>query len=406
MRRIAARSCCTYLATDIVTRAGAALGVAIGLWLGTPVAARAETDLDVAQFGARCDDATDDTKSFQAAIDAATTRNVPLSLSGTCRVRTLRAPATAKTFILEGNNGTLRFLEGGLVLSAPKPGTAVIPYIIRNLRLRSVNAYTDTAISVTGAFKGVVENVNIDRFRNGVELIATSDNVIRGSFFDSFGDSNAVVISGTMAANNTVSAYASNNTVSDVTDIHGTGIFIGPGVQGTKIRNLRVLEAWYGIYAVDGKDDEDLSVSDSYLEGKRAGIFADGVDLTRVINCSADLPSSGADPGWAGFHMDRMYGGILANSSVWGAAAARSPVIVAGGNINVIGNQITGIANGPCMRLIPFPKPDDSPLLVSNNTCWASGGYEVVGHGPVAGSNNLWSRPGDHHLMIRNFPSP
>lgn len=389
-----------------MVRARAALCVAIGLVLTVPIAARAETSLDVTQFGARCDDTTDDTKSFQAAIDAASAKGVALSLSGICRVRTLKVPVTAKTFILEGNNGTLRFLEGGLVLSAPGPANAVIPYIIRNLRLRSVNAYTDTAILVTGAFKGLIENVNVDRFKNGIELVATSDNIVRESFFDSFGDSNAVLISGTMAANQTVSAYASNNTVTDVTDIHGTGVFIGPGVQGTKIRNLRVLEAWYGIYAVDGKDDEDLSVSDSYLEGKRAGLFADGVDLTRVVNCSADLPSSGADPGWAGFHMDRMYGGILANSSVWGAAAAHSPVIVAGGNINVIGNQVTGVATGPCMRLIPFPKPDDSPLLVSNNTCWASGGYEVRGRGPMAGSNNLWSRPDDHHLMVRDFPNP
>lgn len=389
-----------------MVRARAALCVAIGLVLTDPIAARAETSLDVTQFGARCDDTTDDTKSFQAAIDSASAKGVALSLSGICRVRTLKVPVTAKTFILEGNNGTLRFLEGGLVLGAPGPANAVIPYIIRNLRLRSVNAYTDTAILVTGAFKGLIENVNIDRFKNGIELVATSDNIVSGSFFDSFGDSNAVLISGTMAANQTVSAYASNNTVTDVTDIHGTGVFIGPGVQGTKIRNLRVLEAWYGIYAVDGKDDEDLSVSDSYLEGKRVGLFADGVDLTRVVNCSADLPSSGADPGWAGFHMDRMYGGILANSSVWGAAAAHSPVIVAGGNINVIGNQVTGVATGPCMRLIPFPKPDDSPLLVSNNTCWASGGYEVRGRGPMAGSNNLWSRPDDHHLMVRDFPNP
>ena len=389
-----------------MVRARAALCVAIGLVLTVPIAARAETSLDVMQFGARCDDTTDDTKSFQAAIDVASAKGVALSLSGICRVRTLKVPVTAKTLILEGNNGTLRFLGGGLVLSAPSPANAVIPYIIRNLRLRSVNAYTDTAILVTGAFKGLIENVNVDRFKNGIELVATSDNIVRGSFFDSFGDSNAVLISGTMATNQTVSAYASNNTVTDVTDIHGTGVFIGPGVQGTKIRNLRVLEAWYGIYAVDGKDDEDLSVSDSYLEGKRAGLFADGVDLTRVVNCSADLPSSGADPGWAGFHMDRMYGGILANSSVWGAAAAHSPVIVAGGNINVIGNQVTGVATGPCMRLIPFPEPDDSPLLVSNNTCWASGGYEVRGRGPMAGSNNLWSRPDDHHLMVRDFPNP
>lgn len=389
-----------------MVRARAALCVAIGLVLTVPIAARAETSLDVTQFGARCDDTTDDTKSFQAAIDAASAKGVALSLSGICRVRALKVPVTAQTLILEGNNGTLRFLEGGLVLSAPGPANAVIPYIIRNLRLRSVNAYTDTAILVTGAFKGLIENVNVDRFENGIELVATSDNIVRGSFFDSFGDSNAVLISGTMAANQTVSAYASNNTVTDVTDIHGTGVFIGPGVQGTKIRNLRVLEAWYGIYAVDGKDDEDLSVSDSYLEGKRAGLFADGVDFTRVVDCSADLPSSGADPGWAGFHMDRMYGGILANSSVWGSAAAHSPVIVAGGNINVIGNQVTGVATGPCMRLIPFPKPDDSPLLVSNNTCWASGGYEVRGRGPMAGSNNLWSRPDDHHLMVRDFPNP
>ncbi|WP_336945228.1 hypothetical protein [Asaia sp. HN010] len=389
-----------------MTQIGVAIGVAIGLLMTVPIAARAEIGLDVTQFGARCDDKSDDTKSIQDAIDAATVKGVALSLSGICRVKTLRVPVTAKTFLMDGNNATLRFLDGGLVLSAPQPSTAVIPYVIRNLKLRSVNAYADTAISVRGAFKGLVENVNIDRFKNGVELIATSDNIVRGSFFDSFGDSNAVLISGTMSGSQTVSAYASNNTVTDVTDIHGTGVFIGPGVQGTKIRNLRVLEGWYGIYAVDGKDDEDLSVSDSYLEGKRAGLFADGVDLTRVVNCSADLPSSGADPGWAGFHMDRMYGGILANSSVWGAAAAHSPVIVAGGNINVIGNQVTGPAQGPCMKLIPFPKPDDSPLLVSNNTCWASGGYEVSGRGPIAGSHNLWSRPDDHHLMARDFPNP
>gem|GEM_PF-5429118 len=385
---------------------GAMLGLVFTGLLYSIQPAKAGPILDVTQFGARCDDSTDDTQSFQTAINKASAKGEILHMAGICRVGTLRVPSDAKTFILEGNNGTLRFMEGGLVLSAPKPGIPAIPYIIRNLRLRSANAYTDTAISVTGAFKGLVDNVNIDRFKNGVALIATSDNIIRGSFFDSFGDSNAIMISGTMASEQKVSAYASNNTVTDVTDIHGTGVFIGPGVQGTKIRNLRVLEAWYGIYAVDGKDDEDLSVSDSYLEGKRAGLFADGVDLTRVVNCSADLPSSGADPDWAGFHMDRMYGGILANSSVWGAAAAHSPVIVVGGNINVTGNQVTGPAEGPCMRLLPFPKPDDSPLLVSNNTCWASGGYELARQGPVAGNNNLWSRPDNHHLMTRNFLVP
>lgn len=364
--------------------------------------AMASDTISANDYGARCDNITDDTGAFQSAVNDSVNKGVQLTFRGQCKIAAINIPNGAKSVSINGHGNSLVFSRGGVNIRNTSGGNPTI-YDIENIKFSSLTNYSDVAITIDGNVKGKIQNISVDGFNKGILINNSSDNRISGSLFKSFGNSYAIYITGTLDKNSSPTAYSSNNDVNNVTDVYGTGVYIGPAVQGTKIRNLRVLESWYGVYALNGPGDEDLSISDSYLEGNKAGVFADGVNLVRINNTSVDLPSSGADPNWSAFHLNGMFGGILSNSSVWGIAAAKSPVIVAEGNISITGNQITGLSNGPCMSLKPRTKLGDPPMVVSNNTCWASGGYQLLNKGGIVGTNNLWSGPSNNQWLVINF---
>ncbi|MBS0993843.1 hypothetical protein JK207_02545 [Gluconobacter cerinus] len=373
---------------------------------------------------------TDDTAAIQMAVNVAARLGSPINFhGGQCLISApIVIPPSATAFTLIGNSTVFIdtadsdvFTLAGENLSDTDFGR--IRFDMRNMMIiKAANNFSGTAISINGGkFRGIIDNVSISGFHIGIALLNTSQQRINNVHIDADSsisngaNSYGIYIEGTWKPGWTAAQtkFSANNTVSGATVVYGTGAYIGNAVQGVRLDNFATLESrGWGVQAIGAKDgspqnySEALEVRNSYLEGYLGGISADNLGLFHIINTNFDTPSVGVASNWAAIHALGQFGGTVIGNTIDGYRKGQttSPIVL-GGAVVATGNNITGLSPSssiPCFDLFPKTGGGDN-MLISDNRCWASGGYKNETDGHIFGSNNLWSGLGNNQTISVGF---
>ncbi|GBR03061.1 hypothetical protein [Gluconobacter cerinus] len=391
-------------------------------------------------FGIKCDaslnttthavSGTDDTAAIQMAVNVAARLGSPINFhGGQCLISApIVVPPSAAAFTLIGNSTV--FIDTAdsdvFTLVGENPSDTDfgrVRFDMRNMTImKAANNFLGTAININGGkFRGIIDNVSISGFHIGIALLNTSQQRINNvhidadSSIDSGAKSYGIYIEGTWQSGWTAaqSKFSANNTITGTTVIYGTGAYIGNAVQGARLDNFSTLEArGWGVQAIGSGNgnpqnySEALEVRNSYLEGYLGGISADNLGLFHIINTNFDTPSIGAVSNWSAIHALGQFGGTVIGNTIdsYGRGQTTSPVVL-GGDVVATGNNITGLSPSssiPCFDLSPKTGVTDN-MLISDNKCWASGGYKNETGGPIFGSDNLWSGLGNNQTLSVGF---
>ena len=151
------------------------------------------TSVDVRDYGALCDDSTNDAVALQAALNGGFKQiKIP---DGVCRYGTALTVPTAVMLVGNGINASYLTYTGttgnGLVLASAADGNYIT---IRDLTLNAVSGSTGTGILAAGAFvlrDPFIERVYVDGFANGISLAWGINGVIRNSRVTGLGKTTA-----------------------------------------------------------------------------------------------------------------------------------------------------------------------------------------------------------------------
>lgn len=388
--------------------------------------------VDVADFGVKCDavldtstktaTGTDDTVAMQNAITYAANNGKSLHIhTGSCLISsTLTVPTgTSKSFYLDGEGSTILYTGSNSTISITEP-TAVDdahlkPYGITNLKfIVPADNYTNNTIAIdvqNNGMRGVTSNIFIKGYQTGIRYLNTASQIADNISIYSWGANNyGFYISGTWASDGSVkTVYNANNKIVRSTVIYGSGAYIGHAVQGTNFDHFSTLESQgWGIYAdvASGDGTEALEIANSYIEAYNGGIYADSMSFSHIMSVNFDAPTSGIADTWYAIHAMNMFGGIIANNTVDGFGGSTVGTFIIGGDAIITGNNITGLTKSssvPCMDLYPS-SDSNTNMIVSNNKCWAAGGFNVSQNtGNILGTNNVWSGLANNTNTVVNF---
>ena len=268
-----------------------------------PLAERFSDVVNVRDYGARCDGATDDAAAFLRAARAATStaRNAGAQIyipSGTCHLGSSLALAVAagKSVAVAGDGAgltTLSFapgIDGVAVALGMASGASVTGLTIDRT---GSNAAANTALAITevGAVSGAVVVRDVDTtsdsypgsWANGIVLTST-DNAVIDHVHTIAGfppeNSNGLVIRGAGVR------YAVDTTISNSKFQGGNvGILVSGYVQGVLATNIFAIAGNYGVSWTDGLANpryvpELLEITNSHVNAIREDVQAAGVGVS------------------------------------------------------------------------------------------------------------------------------
>jgi len=359
-------------------------------------------------FGAKCDNKSDDSDAFSGMLINAASTGRPIQIVGKCFIRNISLPQTGGKIEISGNGSTLTTDQNVFLFKSQK-NTPKTEIFIHDINFVEENKNTGQAIVIenNSSNRSVggsrIERVKMYGFQRAINITNSSDNTIENIYTYGYNNTNSesILINGLNMKNG---LYSSNNNLINISVVGGYAVHIVGAVQGTYIDNLRSLQSTYGVKTDHEDSQEGITIKDSYLEGYYGGAVIDNNSYISISNTAADS-ISGVDKTWHGFHIGPSNSSSIQfnNNSVFHYFGnALSPVEIMG-NAIVTENIITGLGSPKiaCMRLVSPKAIVNKIMLVEGNICWETGGIDKVGTNFVGG-NNIYNLP-DGKIGIYKF---
>jgi hypothetical protein len=147
------------------------------------IGAKLNRMLDVMDFGAKGDGATDDTAAIQAALNTAPSLPVYLP-TGTYNVTALTIPSGVTLCGAGRGKAILQSAGNGPILAGATASVSFV--VIHDLQVKRTGSQGGTGISLAGWTNGMIECVNLNNFAVGMDLDASVNgcyyNAVRNCF--------------------------------------------------------------------------------------------------------------------------------------------------------------------------------------------------------------------------------